>query len=234
MKMILVGAVVVVGVLVLAVAIAWKMAAETLLGTGPSFTTETERVRLYIAAPGATAVKTHFEIPKAYLGNRAEWDGGWQTSVDVVALFPRFDHYSNANRSEFTSERGKVIVIQPVSRGQSADSLGYDQRRLTAYTRGRQSETGPEGFAIYKIVTHDDEDATGRPRTEELVVPPGRSDRILVCERAFERDEPPVCRAMVDYSESLAVHYLFPRELLADWEQIERDSLRLVHSFEVH
>jgi hypothetical protein len=233
MKVALVGAVVVVAALAIVIAIAWQMAAGTLLGSGGSFTTETEKVRLYISASGPTARKTHFEIPKAYLSNKAERDGGWETGIDIVALFPTFEHYSQANRNEFESKHGRVIAIQAVSRGQTADSLGYDYGRLSAYLRGRQAETTAEGFTIHKIITEDDEQATDRPRTEELVVPVGRVDRIFVCERAFERDEPPFCRAMVDYSESLAIHYLFPRRLLADWQQIEGETLRLVHSFEV-
>jgi len=234
MKVALVATAVVIAALAIVIAIAWQMAAGTLLGTRGSFTTETEKVRLYISAPGATARKTHFEIPKAYLSNRVQWDGGWQTGIDIVALFPTFEHYSEANRNEFERKHGRVIAIQPVSRGQTADSLGYDHGRLSAYRRGRQGKTTAEGFVIHKIITEDDEHATDRPRTEELVVPVGRIDRIFICERAFERDEPPFCRAMVDYSESLAIHYLFPRSLLANWKQIEGETLRLVHSFEVH
>jgi hypothetical protein len=171
-----------------------------------------------------------FAIPANFIESSAARAGGDQDSVAVVALFPSFRGYSDADAHLFAGNAPDSAVIHLILRG-DPNNLGPEARLARLYM---PYITEPKGTAgPFDLTQYGFRRDSGYEQNDLFV---GKGDKGLVlflCERASSELPSPNCvvsdRPM---AASLSYSYRFKRAYLSRWREMASGVNRLIARFE--
>ncbi|AKH21919.1 hypothetical protein [Sedimenticola thiotaurini] len=182
-----------------------------------------------------------FAIPQNYIWSREDWKGGKVQGVNLHALWPDFEPYTEANRYEFDKpgwNRKMDILLREhnipgsrtsrtsMTRREIYDRILYDY--AAQKPRIARELQGPFGLKIQHLSPpriSGDEIYTGRKANGDFYwVQCGQEGK----------HEFPSCSTYVEYSKYVTIHYSFSRKDLNNWQGIDDAVVAFVNSFEAN
>lgn len=218
----LIPVVVAVGVITFAAIFLWYYvgpSTDELLGLAPEATDQVREVQVTV---GDVALS----IPANFTRFSAARSGGAKKRVDLHALLPDLDPFTERQRAEFDRSDPMSPVLH--IRIAETDSVLAAQPRLELIylpaVTNHEGEEGPFGLRHYVF-----RNETGFAGQDMYVgVGPANAPAILLC----ARDAPLLwCRREILLSETVVLRYRFKRAYLADWKEIDDGVIALVAGF---
>lgn len=210
------------GVVVFAAIFLWYYVGPTtdeILGLAPEATDRLHDVQISIG-------DIQLAIPANFTRFSGARSGGAMERVDLHALLPELDPFTERTRDEFDRSDPLSPVLH--MRIEEAKAVLAAQPRLELVylpaVTNRAGEAGPHGLRHY--VFRNETGFNG----QDMYVGPGPvgAPAILLC----ARDAPLLwCRREILLSETVVFRYRFKRAYLADWKEIDNQALALVALF---
>lgn len=181
-----------------------------------------------------------FAIPKNHIWSRESWKGGKVSSVNLHALFPDFEAYTQANKHEFDkpgwNRKITLLLMEhniPKSRIASAKMTRRAVYNRMLYDDAAQKErTGQEIEGAFGLTLH----ALSPPIPSGKELYSGfKSDGGFYWVRCGREEKYPFpsCTSYIEFSEKSSIKYRFSRKLLSEWEAIDNSVLKFVRQFVV-
>lgn len=210
------------GVVVFAAIFLWYYVGPTteeILGTAPESTDRLESVHISIG-------DVQLAIPANFTRFAAARSGGAMERVDLHALLPEFDPFTERKREEFDRSDAQSPVLH--MRIEETNAVLAAQPRLElVYLPAVSNRAGEQGpYNLRHFVFRNETGFNG----QDMYVGegPAGSPAILIC----SRDEPLLwCRREILLSENVVLRYRYKRAHLADWKSIDNQALALVALF---
>lgn len=160
-----------------------------------------------------------FSIPANMIRAEEARRGGDARRIDLYALWPSMEGYSNARREAFNNRTAtrRIVFMSVEPRMMSRDMSG---RLEPIYRRliDLPGQPGPAGLRVYNF-------APGSGYTDELLVVgerPGRESFVARClSGAAAAESLAGCERDVHVGEQLSLSYRFPEEMLESWEALD-------------
>lgn len=170
-----------------------------------------------------------FTIPANYMESSAARAGGELDSLSLVALFPSWRGYSDADARLFTGNAPDSPVIRLSLRGDpnNLDEEARLQRIYMPYIENRKGTAGPFGLTQYGFARD-----SGYERNDLFAGHGEKGLVLLLCERAAADLPSPNCLA-VDrpLAGNLSFSYRFKRAYLARWQEVSAGTDALIAKF---
>jgi hypothetical protein len=169
-----------------------------------------------------------WRIPKAYITDRIDWQGGEQPFIDIEAAL----YWNSPDMPPF------AIAGDPRSRGQRPDDEIYIDLRPSAHfftdelwRKDKLRTFAPIGTQGDLTVYHD-----VNPRSESsmdhVFAPTIQAEHIIYFDCGVGMGDVLVrCAANADFSENIWLEYIFDSKYLERWREIDARVRRLVASF---
>ncbi len=145
---------------------------------------------------------------------------GVATRLDLYLRWPQLDGYTNASRDDFNNTNGARSIL----------FLSFEERMMSRDMSGRlepiyrpmlvhPGQPGPDGVTLFPFTEKSgylDEvlavaaGATGEPFVARCLAGESAAESLAPCERD------------IHLGDNLSLTYRFPRELLGDWEQLDK------------
>jgi len=218
----LIPLVVAVGVVTFAAIFLWYYVGPTtdeLLGLAPEATDQVREVRVQVG-------DLPLAIPANFTRFSTARSGGTKPRVDLHALLPDLDPFTERQRAEFDRSDPLSPVLH-IRIEKTANVLAAQPRLELVYlpaVTNRAGEDGPHGLTHYVF-----RNETGFAGQDMYVgVGPANAPAILLCAR-----EAPLlwCRREILLSGNVVLRYRFKRAYLADWKEIDQSVIGLVAGF---
>ncbi|WP_321502769.1 hypothetical protein [Breoghania sp.] len=191
----------------------------------PRWSAETRAVSLSLA--GRT-----FQVPANYIADAAQRQGGQLTRLDIAARLPSLAGFDAAHAPLFRSETDlvRLWLEETATPAAGAGQARSDRSNLANEADFRpgvypvagglfaRAFTASSAYASEEIVY----DATGL-RGKRTTPYAARCEKWNVSEAT--------CLRRVPLAKGLTLTYRFPREKLANWEQLDRSVVQLVQGF---
>ncbi|WP_321338030.1 hypothetical protein [Breoghania sp.] len=191
----------------------------------PRWTAETRAINLSLA--GRT-----FQIPANYIADAAQRQGGTRKRIDLAARLPSLAGFDTTHAPLFRSDSDLLRVWleetpSPAASAGTARPARTDMREGADFRPGvypvagglfARAFTASSAYASEEIVY----DATGL-RGKRTTPYAARCQKWNVSEAT--------CLRRVPLAKGLTMTYRFPREKLANWEQMDRSVTQLVQGF---
>lgn len=210
------------GVIVFAAIFLWYYVGPTteeILGLAPEATDRMDTVQVSIG-------DVQLAVPANYTRFSAARAGGALERLDLHALLPDLEPFSERTRAEFDRSDPLSPVLH--MRIEEAGNVLAAQPRLELiylpHVTNRDGEPGPFGLRHY--VFRNDTGLAG----QDMYVGPGPAGApvILVC----ARDAPLLwCRREILLSDTVVFRYRYKRAHLEQWREIDRAAIALVAGF---
>ncbi len=210
------------GVIVFAAIFLWYYVGPTteeILGTAPESTDRGERVHISIG-------DVQLAVPANFTRFSSARSGGPMEMVDLHALLPEFDPFTERRREDFDRSDAQSPVIH--MRIEETTAVLAAQPRLELVylpaVTNRTGEPGPHGLRHFVF-----RNETGFSGQDMYVGEgPAGAPALLLC----SRDEPLLwCRREILLSENVVLRYRYKRAHLADWKTIDNQALALIALF---
>ena len=172
---------------------------------------------------------TAFTIPANYMESSAARAGGELDSLALLALFPSWRGYSDADARLFTGNAPDSPVIRLSLRGDpnNLDEEARLQRIYMPYIENRKGAAGPFGLTQYGFAKD-----SGYERNDLFA---GHGDKglvLLLCERVAADLPSPNCLAVdKPLARNLSFSYRFKRAYLARWQEVSAGTDALIAKF---
>lgn len=182
-----------------------------------------------------------FAIPQNYIWSREDWKGGKVQGVNLHALWPDFEPYTEANRHEFDKpgwNRKISLLLRehniPGSRTTSTSMTRvevYERiMRKVGYGKPREFSDVPGffGLTLKKWLQP-------RPGDDELYVGTKRDGNYywVRCSPSGKHSSPS-CNTYIEYSTHVTIRYTFSRRHLAEWQAIDNSVVNFIRRFELN
>lgn len=182
-----------------------------------------------------------FAIPQNHIWSRESWKGGRFDGVNLHALLPTLEPYTESNRKEFEKLgwNRKIVLSINAHNMPEMPTTRASMSRMEVYKRMMKSvdqqtprevsdKEGPFGLT-YRMWTKPS------PGDGQLYVGKKNDGSFywVLC-IGKGRDKSPSCQTYVDYSKHVAIHYIFSIDLLSDWETIDNAIPNFVHRLEIN
>ncbi|MBD3639359.1 MAG: hypothetical protein HUJ18_00045 [Marinobacter sp.] len=181
-----------------------------------------------------------FAIPNNHIWSRESWKGGKVSSVNLHALLPDFEAYTQANQHEFDkpgwNRKVTLLLIEhnvPESRTGSASMTRRAVYNRMLYDDASQKERidheaqAPFGLTLHAL-------SPPIPSGKELYSGFKKDGGFYWVRCGREEKYPyPSCTTYIEFSEKTSIKYRFSRKLLSDWESIDNSVLNFVRQFVV-
>ena len=193
-------------------------------------TTNTKLVQLEIG-------DKKFSIPQNHIWAREGWLSGRQDGVNLWALLPKFQPYTDANKSEFDRPgwNSEITLLlsehntpgKPTSATQMTRELIY--KRKTTNTSASLhwkvlNETAPYGLMLQRM--------PDKKSDLELYVARKKNGEFYWIECHPQGVSSPSCSSAFSFSERTYIKYTFSRQFLEDWELIDDGVAKFVQALE--
>lgn len=174
-----------------------------------------------------------FSIPKNHIWSRGNWRGGKAGGVNLHALLPDFEPYTEINRHEF-------------------DRLGWGRKitlvlsQTDIYIKGKTSVSRLEH---YKLMLEEGQEPTIESSLFSLMKVRGikwaAEDEFYIgtlpngdfywvrCDLEGNSSFPS-CQTDTSYSDYTKLHYTFAKRHLSEWIVIEKNVVKLINQFEIN
>lgn len=172
---------------------------------------------------------TPFAIPANYIANAAARNGGDQQSLALVALFPSFRGYSDAESRLFAGNAPDSPVIHLSLRGNPSDMDAATRlaRIYMPYIADPRGAAGPFGLTQYRF-----RDGSGYEQNDLFAGQGEQGLVLLLCERASAELPSPNCIAIDrPLARDLGFSYRFKRAWLARWREMSSGVNGLIGRF---
>ncbi len=174
-----------------------------------------------------------FAIPQNHIWSRDRWQGGKVTGVNLQALLPNFEPYTEANKQEFEKPGWNrtidLLLIQTdvYEKGKTSISRQQHYDLMLKKSQKTAKEKGPFGLTkVHGIKwVMDDDFFIGK-------LPDG--DFYWVMCDPDGKHIAPSCKASVNYSDYTDLSYTFSKQYLSDWQTIDKKARNLIRQFEVN
>lgn len=181
-----------------------------------------------------------FAIPQNHIWSREDWNGGKVEGVNLQALLPDFEPYTEANRQEFDkpgwNRKMSFLLTEHNITGSLTTSTSMTrrevyERNLYDYSAQRKIEAqaypGPYGLTVQQRPpkNSDFELYVGQKRKGEFYWVECYPD---------QQGKFPSCHTYVEYSKQVTIRYTFAKSRLSDWQAIDDGVLNLIHQFETN
>jgi hypothetical protein len=176
---------------------------------------------------GVNVGGTFFEIPANYF--ESPGTGSTMKSVTLMALFPSWRGYSEAEARQFAGNAPDSPIVRVSLR---ADSNGLDGRaRLDRIYRPHV--TGPKGEnGSFGLTRYDFSGDSGYQDYELFTGETPKGLELLLCERATSQFPSPNCLAIDrPLARNVSFSYRFKRAYLARWREISTGVENLIAKF---
>ena len=172
-----------------------------------------------------------FAIPANYIETAAARGGGEQDSLSLVAIFPSFQGYSDADARQFAGNAPDSPVVRLALRGDptTLDAGARLKRIYLPYVVDPKGAEGP--FELTQYTFRSD---SGYQRNDLFVGTRDGKPVLLLCEKEGAQLTSPNCLA-VDrpMAGNLSLSWRFKRAWLSHWREIAAGVDTLVKRFEV-
>jgi len=210
------------GVVVFAAIFLWYYVGPTteeILGLAPEATDNPADVLISID-------DVQMAVPAHYTRFAAARQGGAKERVDLHALLPELDPFTERRREDFDRSDSQSPVLH-MRIEESSAVLAAQSRLELVYlpaVTNRDGEPGPHGLRHYVFRSE-----TGFDGQDMYVGSgPAGAPAILIC----ARDEPLLwCRREILLSDNVVLRYRYKRAHLADWKTIDNQVIALIASF---
>ena len=188
-----------------------------------AYATDASLELIYLEVAG-----TRFAVPKAYIWDPSAWKGGARDGINMHALLPDLEPYSEKNKAEFDSPGlGKVVtfLVHHNDNGRTAKKKVFE--RLMAMMIDPASAKPYEFGLIHYSYSEQ------HKREKDFLVHKEPSGVVHFFDCRQEGTAPyPSCRTYLDYNDHVYVEINFSRHYLKDWKDIEAKVLSLIATFE--
>lgn len=180
-----------------------------------------------------------FAIPQNHIWSREDWKGGRALGVNLQALLPDFEPYTEATQKEFEKpgwhQKIKMTLMArgvPGSLPASTGSMSRRENYTTNVARGQAAREAPGPFGLDRQIFHPE--PLGMRKGEEVYVTTSPDGRFYwaTC-RPDGAVKSPSCHSSIEYSPHTYVRYSFSKSLLSDWQAIDEGVLGLIRQFEI-
>lgn len=179
-----------------------------------------------------------FAIPQNHIWSREDWKGGKVEGVNLHALLPDFEPYTEKNRHEFDKPgwnrnvdlllrehniAGSRTAAPSMTRGEIYDRILYHSasqkpRRVTDHP-------GPFGLTLKQLEPSSSND--------ELYVGRRGDGGFYWVECSPDGSVKfPACSTYIEYSTQVTIHYTFAKSRLSDWQAIDDGILDFIRKFD--
>ncbi len=181
-----------------------------------------------------------FAIPQNHIWSRDRWQDGKVTGVNLQALLPNFEPYTETNKQEFEkpgwnreisfllSEHN--IANSPTGKTSMTRKDVYERiiRSVSQQLKPTKDFPGPFGLTLKKWIKPS-------PGDKELYVGHKKNGDFywIKCDPDNPK-EFPSCSTYIEYSKQVTIHYTFSKQYLSDWKTIDQGVLNLIHQFEIN
>lgn len=174
-----------------------------------------------------------FAIPQNHIWSRENWNSGKTDGVNMHALLPDFEPYTEVNRHEFDKPgwRKKISLMLSEHNIPGSRTTSTSMTRSEVYERiVRNKEItdvpGPYGLTRQHKIPY-------LTSEKELYVG-HKQDSSFYWVRCYQdhRGPSPSCSTDVSYSDQTYVRYTFAKNRLSDWQVIDDGVLSLIQQFE--
>lgn len=210
------------GVVVFAAIFLWYYVGPTteeILGTAPESTDRLQDVHISIG-------NVQLAVPANFTRFAAARDGGALERVDLHALLPELDPFTERKRDQFDRSDSESPVLH--MRIEETTAVLAAQPRLELVylpaVSNRAGEPGP--FGLRHFIFRNETGFSG----QDMYVGAGPigAPAILLC----AREEPLMwCRREILLSENVVLRYRYKRTFLSDWKEIDNQALALIALF---
>ena len=165
-----------------------------------------------------------FRVPKAYLEFKSEWAGGKVDALFLQALLPDMDPPSDANLEEFENPGWQNQVLITIEDAKNWRELEDVDRWFLGETVADTKIELPE----YALVRYD---FASRTRGEQLFIPINNHPQIryFTCGVADEFVKSPSCDVFFYWDRKIHIHYIFSKEYLPRWQNVNDSVMHLVN-----
>lgn len=181
-----------------------------------------------------------FSIPQKHIWSRESWKGGRVSSINMHALLPDFEGYTQDNRHELEkpgwNKKITLLLMEhniPGSRTGSASMTRrevYDRMLFDDAAQNQRIDhevQGPFGLVLHELTPPI-------PSGKELYTALNDDGEFYWVRCAREEKYPfPSCTTYIEFSEKTSIKYRFSRKLLSEWEAIDNSVLKFVRQFVV-
>jgi len=181
-----------------------------------------------------------FKIPRNYLWDKEDWQGGQCNNLGFHALLPNFDGYTEANRAEF-DKPGWYRQIRIMLSVHNMPTGNYHalmtrraiyQRIIHPGTKPHKIKNlpAPYGLSQQQLLPR----YPGDKQDDELYVAKKANGDFYWVECSPDKAVPfPSCSTHLEYSTHISIRYSFAKSRLADWHRIDNDVIKTIRHFEV-
>ena len=171
-----------------------------------------------------------FTIPANYIQNSVARGGGEQQAVNLAALFPSWEGYSDAQARLFADNRPDSPVVRLSLRADSnpLDAPSRLARIYQPYVTDPKGAAGPFGLIQYGFAEN-----SGYEREELFAGERDGKLMLFLCERPAPELPSPNCLATDQpFGRSLSLSWRFKRAYLARWRELSSGVNALATRFE--
>lgn len=179
-----------------------------------------------------------FMIPQNHIWSREDWKGGRVTGVNLHALLPGFQPYTDTNEHEFKKPGRETRISITLREHNNPNSLSTStsMTRVEVFHRRTHNSNSNEAESFIK-----QEGANGlqlwikqdtSPKSEIYVASKKNGDFYwLECSRDGEHPNPS-CDTLVEYSNQSVIRYSFSKKFLPQWEELDNQVLSFIANFD--
>ena len=195
-----------------------------LMDRTPRATSRTDTVKVQID-------DVHFVVPANFTRFARGRARGRHDQIELHALLPDFEPFSEGNRDVFEGYSPSSPVIQ-FDIGEIDNLLDSKTRFNEIYRKyiSNEEENAAEfGLRRYRFIPNSGYE------NQELFARVLKNGELflILCERKSSLVPAPHCLRMTQIGDELALTYRYKRPYLKDWRRIESDVIELVQSFRV-
>jgi len=179
-----------------------------------------------------------FDIPKNYISSRGDWNGGKVGGVNLQALLPDFEPYTDSNKEKFDKpgSNGVIIILLQEHNIVGSKTSSVSMSRKSVYDR-----------VVYDFVLQKNINITEYPGqyglTRQTLDLANKVDELYVAHKSNGDfywvecgiDKPnrfPRCNTYFEYSKYVYIQYSFPKKYLNEWGKIDTSVLSFIGKFE--
>lgn len=172
-----------------------------------------------------------FAIPQNHIWSREDWKGGKVQGVNLQALLPNFEPYTEANRHEFEGLGWNRTISLLLKQSNAYTKNKTTISRLETYkqlTPGGDITTKPAQFGLTRVYG-----ITWSAEKEFFIgTLPDGGFYWTTCSPEGKHKSPS-CNTLANYSDYTYIDYTFAKKYLPDWASIDKGVVNLLRQFEI-